>query len=105
MGLLGQGPGGVEQEALDHVWVHSAPWAEIAAKDGLRIFERGEGVKLYDVHGGEYLDVISGVWVVNAGHGRAEIADAMAQQARKLARRCYHTLRAMDPDMVYAVPA
>jgi transposase len=30
---------------------------------------------------------------------------AAISMARKLARRCYHTLRAMDPDMVYAVPA
>jgi adenosylmethionine-8-amino-7-oxononanoate aminotransferase len=78
-------PLAVEQDALDHVWIHNVPWAEVAQRDGLRIFERGEGVRLYDIHGREYLDVISGLWVVNAGHGRAEIADAMAQQARKLA--------------------
>jgi transposase len=30
---------------------------------------------------------------------------AAISMARKLARRCYHTLREMDPDMVYAVPA
>ena len=30
---------------------------------------------------------------------------AAIAMARKLARRCYHTLRAMDPDMVYAMPS
>ena len=75
----------IEREALEHVWIHQAPWVEIAEKSGLRVFERGEGIYLYDVHGREYIDGISGLWVVNAGHGRAAIADAMAEQARKLA--------------------
>ncbi|MDQ4098941.1 MAG: aspartate aminotransferase family protein [Chloroflexota bacterium] len=75
----------MEQEALDHVWIHQAPWAEVVAHEGLRVFARGEGAKLWDIHGNEFLDGISGLWVVNAGHGRAEIADAMAAQAKKLA--------------------
>jgi hypothetical protein len=37
------------------------------------------------VHGKEYLDGIAGLWVVNAGHGRKEIAEVMAQQAMRLA--------------------
>ena len=40
----------------------------------LRVFDRGDGARLYDVHGREYLDGIAGLWVVNAGHGRREIA-------------------------------
>jgi 4-aminobutyrate aminotransferase-like enzyme len=69
-------PGGVtavEQAARDHVWIHQLPWAEFES-DKLRIFDRGEGARLYDVHGREYLDGIAGLWVVNAGHGRREIA-------------------------------
>ena len=30
---------------------------------------------------------------------------AAISMARKLARRCYHTLRDMDPDLVYAIPS
>ncbi len=71
--------------ALDHVWIHSANWGEIAADKGLKIFERGEGALLFDVDGREYIDGIAGLWVVNAGHGRAEIGEAMAKQAAKLA--------------------
>ena len=78
-------PAQLEQEALDHVWIHSAPWVELAERDGLHVFERGEGSTLWDVRGRAYLDVISGLWVVNAGHGRAEIAEAMDKQAAKLA--------------------
>lgn len=75
----------LEQEALAHVWIHQAPWVEIAEEDGLRVFDRGDGAKLWDVRGREYIDGISGLWVVNAGHGRAEIAEAMGQQAARLA--------------------
>ena len=75
----------LEQAAMDHVWVQQAPWADLAERDGLFVFERGKGSTLWDVRGREYIDGLSGLWVVNAGHGRAEIADAMAEQARKLA--------------------
>jgi len=78
-------PAYVEQNARDHVWIHSAPWVEIAEGTGNFVFDRGEGVKLYDVHGREYYDGISGLWVVNAGHGRREIAEAMGGQAARLA--------------------
>ncbi len=79
-------PGGVaamEQSARDHVWIHMLPWAEFES-DNLRIFDRGEGARLYDVQGREYIDGIAGLWVVNAGHGRREIAQAYADQAARL---------------------
>src|ERR671921_1877221 len=79
-------PGGataMEQAARDHVWIHQLPWAEFES-DNLRIFDRGEGARLYDVQGREYLDGIAGLWVVNAGHGRKEIAQAYGDQAAKL---------------------
>ncbi|MFL5760748.1 MAG: aspartate aminotransferase family protein [Thermomicrobiales bacterium] len=75
----------IEQDALEHVWIHQAPWVEIAEEDRLRVFDRGQCSTLWDVRGREYLDGISGLWVVNAGHGRAEIGEAMAQQAARLA--------------------
>ncbi|MFT4036777.1 MAG: aspartate aminotransferase family protein [Thermomicrobiales bacterium] len=73
----------VEQTARDHVWIHMLPWGEFDS-DNLRVFDRGEGARLYDVQGREYLDGISGLWVVNAGHGRKEIAQAYGDQAAKL---------------------
>ena len=75
----------VEQQALDHVWIHSARWLDLAERDGLRVMVRGEGCRLYDAQGRSYLDGLSGLYVVNVGHGRAEIAEAMAKQARELA--------------------
>lgn len=75
----------VEQGARDHVWIHTASWVDLAENDGLYVFDRGEGSTLFDVRGREYLDGISGLWIVNAGHGRAEIGEAMGKQAGKLA--------------------
>ncbi len=75
----------IEQQALDHVWIHTARWLDLAERDGLRVMVRGEGCRLFDAHGRAYLDGLSGLYVVNVGHGRAEIGEAMAKQARELA--------------------
>ena len=77
-------PAAVEQAARDHVWIHQLPWSEVADA-GLRIFDRGQGSTLWDIQGREYIDGIAGLWVVNAGHGRTEIAEAMGKQAARLA--------------------
>jgi len=49
------------------------------------IYVRGCGVKIQDIKGNEYIDGLSGLWNVNVGHGRAELADAAAAQMRELA--------------------
>ncbi|MDO6461720.1 aminotransferase class III-fold pyridoxal phosphate-dependent enzyme [Granulosicoccaceae sp. 1_MG-2023] len=67
----------------EHVWHHLTPGA--AAAKGVPIFVRGEGLNVWDSAGKEYLDASAGgVWVVNAGYGRAEIADAVREQLLKL---------------------
>ncbi len=89
----------IEQEALDHVWIHMARWLDLAERNGLRVIVRGTGCTLVDAHGREYLDGLSGLYVVNVGHGRAEIGDAMAEQARDLAyvsSSAYTNLRAVQ---------
>lgn len=57
---------------------------ELAAK-GARIIVEGEGVWLTDSDGRRMLDGMSGLWCVNVGHGRAELAEVAAAQMRKLA--------------------
>jgi L-2,4-diaminobutyrate transaminase len=49
------------------------------------VMAEGKGVWLRDVRGHEYLDAMAGLWCVNVGYGRDEIAEAMAEQARRLA--------------------
>ena len=45
---------------------------------------RGEGVRLWDEDGNEYLDFLAGIAVASLGHANPEIADAIAEQARTL---------------------
>src|SRR5436305_1004914 len=45
---------------------------------------RGEGVNVYDDQGKRYLGAIAGIAVVNVGHGRAQVAEALAAQAQTL---------------------
>src|SRR5689334_17547658 len=75
----------IERKALDRVWIHTARWLDLAERDGLHVIVRGEGSTLYDAHGHAFLDGISGLYVVNVGHGRKEIGEAMAKQAGELA--------------------
>jgi putrescine aminotransferase len=49
------------------------------------IYVRGRGATVHDIDGHEYIDGLSGLWNVNVGHGRAELADAAAAQMKELA--------------------
>jgi adenosylmethionine-8-amino-7-oxononanoate aminotransferase len=61
------------------------------------IWERGEGALLWDVNGKEYIDGLSGLWNVNVGHGRAELAEAAAEQMRRLAFASNYSGLANEP--------
>jgi L-2,4-diaminobutyrate transaminase len=50
-----------------------------------RIVKTGSGVYIEDRDGNRLLDAFAGLYCVNAGYGRTEIADAIAEQARELA--------------------
>jgi adenosylmethionine-8-amino-7-oxononanoate aminotransferase len=54
-------------------------------RDGELVLSTGSGATVTDESGREYLDLTAGLWFTNVGHGRREIADAMAQQAGRLA--------------------
>ena len=55
-----------------------------AVNDDRLVFARGEGCYLWDVEGRRYFDAPASLWYCNVGHGRAEIADAVADQIRRL---------------------
>jgi adenosylmethionine-8-amino-7-oxononanoate aminotransferase len=52
---------------------------------GPLVMVHGEGVHLWDSEGKRYIDAFSGLWNVNVGHGRAELADAAAAQIHEVA--------------------
>src|SRR5438067_8749457 len=55
-----------------------------AVRDREFVISRGEGVWLFDEAGKRYLDGSASLWYCNIGHGRTEIADAVAEQMRRL---------------------
>ena len=68
-----------DQEHLIHPLHHPVDNAEPV------IYVRGRGATVWDIGGHEYIDGLSGLWNVNVGHGRAELADAASAQMNELA--------------------
>ena len=74
-----------ELQALDAAH-HMHPFTDEAAlaRKGARIITRGRGVRLWDSEGNEILDGMAGLWCVNIGYGRDELAEVAARQMREL---------------------
>lgn len=68
------------------------PLAAMAAVKGDElVIERGEGCYVWDADGRRLLDSTASLWYCHVGHGRAQIADAVAAQMKKLEN--YHTFQ------------
>lgn len=65
-----------------HLWGHFSRHGDQVTPP---VITRGEGVRIYDDQGRSYLDGLSGLFVVQVGHGREELAAAAAKQAKELA--------------------
>ncbi|MDQ1423387.1 MAG: hypothetical protein QOD72_885 [Acidimicrobiaceae bacterium] len=62
------------------------PFADLAAvRRSSLLIERGDGAVVYDDEGRSYIDASASLWYANIGHGRGEVADAVAEQMRSLA--------------------
>jgi len=70
--------------AREHLWMHFTRLSTYESSPVPTIV-RGEGAYIYDIQGRRYLDGLSGLFTVQVGHGRSELADAAARQARELA--------------------
>jgi adenosylmethionine-8-amino-7-oxononanoate aminotransferase len=64
-----------------HPWTHFDSFK----KEGSLCIVEGEGCFITDVNGKRYLDGLGGMWCVNVGYGRNELAEVMAEQAKLLA--------------------
>ncbi len=74
----------LRQMDLDHM-LHPVTNLHRHAKSGPLTMVRGEGSRLWDSDGKEYIDAFAGLWNVNVGHGRAELADVAREQMQELA--------------------
>ncbi|OEU85909.1 hypothetical protein DB35_11535 [Streptomyces abyssalis] len=71
------------KNAHDHLWMHFTRMSSYQQAPVPTIV-RGEGTHIYDTNGKRYLDGLAGLFVVQAGHGRTELAEAANKQAQDL---------------------
>jgi len=72
------------QQAADHLWMHFARQGRHPDVP-VPVITRGEGAWIWDDRGRRILDGLSGLFVVQVGHGRRELAEVAARQAEELA--------------------
>ncbi|WP_206491710.1 aspartate aminotransferase family protein [Rhodococcus sp. KRD162] len=72
----------LDASAAKHLWGH---FTRHGAGITPPIITRGEGSTIWDSNGKSYIDGLSGLFVVQVGHGRDELAEAAAKQAKELA--------------------
>ncbi|OUD10154.1 aspartate aminotransferase family protein [Marivivens niveibacter] len=86
MSLAMNDPATIIEADRAHVWHHLVQHKPFETIDPQIIVE-GKGMRVWDITGKEHLDAVSGgVWTVNVGYGRTEIADAVRDQ---LVKMCY----------------
>jgi adenosylmethionine-8-amino-7-oxononanoate aminotransferase len=76
--------GELSAKAREHLWMHFTRQSSYA-NSPVPTIVRGEGARVFDVNGKSYLDGLAGLFVVQAGHGRRELAEAAYKQASELA--------------------
>jgi adenosylmethionine-8-amino-7-oxononanoate aminotransferase len=75
----------LQSAARDHLWMHFSRHSSYENGGEVPVIARGDGPYIYDAKGRRYLDGLAGLFVVQAGHGREELAQAAAKQAAELA--------------------
>ncbi len=73
--------GALSAKASRHLWGHFSRHGPGITPP---VITRGEGALIFDDTGKSYIDGLSGLFVVQVGHGRRELAEAAAEQARTL---------------------
>ena len=74
----------IDRDTIRHLWTHKTqdhPWLS----DEELVIDHAEGVWVWTQRGQKLMDAFAGLAVVNVGHGRREIAEAIAEQTVRLA--------------------
>ncbi|MEZ5932981.1 MAG: aminotransferase [Alphaproteobacteria bacterium] len=82
----------LDRESMFHPYTALADHLE----KGVRVISEGSGVWVKDPEGKRFLDAVAGLWCVNIGYGRTEVADAIHEQAKKLAY--FHSFSSMGTE-------
>ncbi|MDQ7807934.1 aspartate aminotransferase family protein [Amycolatopsis sp. A133] len=75
---------GLAQAARSNLWMHFTRHSAYDESD-VPVIVRGEGPYIWDARGKRYLDGLAGLFAVQVGHGREELAEAAARQTKQLA--------------------
>jgi adenosylmethionine-8-amino-7-oxononanoate aminotransferase len=74
------------QDAIaEHAWLHFYQMEQLQDPSQQTVIVRGDNARVWDQHGREYIDALAGLFCVNAGYGRTEIADAVHHQLQQIA--------------------
>jgi adenosylmethionine-8-amino-7-oxononanoate aminotransferase len=84
MAMAEQRDATLQELAKRHLWLHFSRMGAYRTGTEIPVIVRGEGCHVWDEHGNRYLDGLSALFCVNIGHGRHDVAQAGADQAREL---------------------
>jgi adenosylmethionine-8-amino-7-oxononanoate aminotransferase len=74
----------LQKLARKHLWMHFSRMGAYGPEHEIPLITRADGAYVYDEHGNRYLDGLSALFCVNAGHGRTELGEAAARQVEEL---------------------
>lgn len=77
-------PDDLSELARRHLWMHFARLGGYDDEHPVPVIARGEGCSVFDAEGREYLDGLSGLFTVQLGHGRRDLAEVARAQAETL---------------------
>ena len=87
----------------DHLSVlHPTTDLPALRRDGPLVIERGKGIRVWDEHGNEYIEGLAGLWCTALGYGVEELAEAAAEQIRKLSFSHLFAGRSHEPAVALA---
>jgi len=75
----------MKERARKHLWMPFTQTKDLIHDDGPRIISHAKGSYLYDTEGNAYIDGVSALEAMVAGHGRQELLDAAMQQYEQVA--------------------
>jgi adenosylmethionine-8-amino-7-oxononanoate aminotransferase len=78
------GTSDLQELAKRHLWLHFSRMGAYTDGAEIPIIVKGDGCYVWDEHGNKYFDGLSSLFCVNIGHGRADVAQAGADQAAEL---------------------
>lgn len=79
------GPDSLALRAREHLWMHFTRHSVYYDGGHVPVIVKGDGCYIWDDQGRRYIDGLAGLFVVQVGHGRKELAAAAARQAEELA--------------------